>query len=80
MFSLLISVISICLVIMMTVLSITANGGGVDLGSVVVFFMGIAGFGLFLWGFFWGVKKVLGGIPSFWGLEEQSNDISRKKY
>lgn len=68
MFSMLISIISICLVIMMTVLSITA-GGGVDFGSVVVFFMGIAGFGLFLWGFFWGVKKVLGGIPNFWDME-----------
>lgn len=69
MFSLLISVISICLVIMMMLVSITAGGGGVDWGDVIVFFMGVAGFGLFLWGFFWGVKKALGRIPKFWEVE-----------
>jgi hypothetical protein len=70
MFSLLISVISICLVIIMTVLSITADGGGgIDWGDLIVFFMGVAGFGLFLWGFFLGVKKALGRIPKFWEME-----------
>ncbi len=77
MFSLLISVISICLVLMLTIMSITA-GGGVDFGSVVLFLCGLGfGIGVFI-GFFWVLHKAFGGIPSFWSKNTKEISIGKK--
>ncbi len=69
MFSMLISIISMCLIIMLTMTSVAASGAGIDWGSVVAFAIGIVSFVFFVWGFFWGIKKILGGIPNFWDIE-----------
>lgn len=76
MFSLLISIISIFLVLMLTIVSVTA-GGGVDFGTVVLFLGGmVLGIGLVV-GFFWLLYKAFDGIPNFWSKNTKEISIGK---
>ncbi len=78
MFSMLISIISICLVIMLTVVSVTAGGNGIDFGNVLIFLGGIVlAIGIVI-GFLWLLHKAFGGIPSFWAKNTKEISIEKK--